>query len=89
MRSTTEHVTIAIVPVAATASANASAAQEAAASTRQLVIGMGEIDSTARSLRDQAQQLEELIAKFTIGGPSSSTTSGTAAAAPVREFAVR
>ena len=65
MRSTTDHVTNAMVPVAATASQNAATAQEAAMSTRQLAIGIGEIDSTARALRDQAEQLESRLAKFT------------------------
>jgi methyl-accepting chemotaxis protein len=70
MRSTTDHVTNAMVPVAATASQNAATAQEAALSTRQLAIGINEIDSTARALRDQAEQLEALVAKFIIEEPS-------------------
>jgi methyl-accepting chemotaxis protein len=64
MRSTTDHVTNAMLPVAATASQNAATAQEAALSTRQLALGIAEIDSTARALRDQAEQLEGLVAKF-------------------------
>jgi methyl-accepting chemotaxis protein len=72
MRSTTDHVTNAMVPVAATASQNAATAQEAALSTRQLAIGIAEIDSTARALRDQAEQLEGLLAKFTFEESSSS-----------------
>jgi methyl-accepting chemotaxis protein len=79
MRSTTDHVTNAMVPVAATASRNAATAQEAALSTRQLAIGIAEIDSTARALRDQAEQLENLLAKFIY-----QESSGTAA---TREFA--
>jgi hypothetical protein len=51
-----------MVPVAATASQNAATAQEAALSTRQLALGIAEIDSTARALR--AEQLEGLVAKF-------------------------
>jgi hypothetical protein len=66
MRSTTDHVTAVMVPVAATASQNATAAQEASLSTRQLAIGIAEIDSTARDLRDQAEQLEKLVGKFII-----------------------
>ena len=53
-----------MVPVAATASQNAATAQEAALSTRQLAIGIAEIDSTARALRDQAEVLEGLVGKF-------------------------
>jgi len=64
MRSTTDQLTNAMAPVAATASQNAATAQEAALSTRQLAIGIAEIDSTARALRDQAEQLEDLLAKF-------------------------
>jgi methyl-accepting chemotaxis protein len=66
MRSTTEHVTRAMLPIAATAAANAYAANEAALSTRQLAIGIGEIDSSARSLRDQAETLNALVSKFIV-----------------------
>jgi methyl-accepting chemotaxis protein len=72
MRSTTDHVTNAMVPVAATASQNAATAQEAALSTRQLALGIAEIDSTARALRDQAEELEGLVARFTIEDSSES-----------------
>jgi methyl-accepting chemotaxis protein len=65
MRSTTEHITNAMLPVAATASQNAATAQQAAMSTQQLALGIAEIESTARALSDQAQQLENLVAKFT------------------------
>jgi methyl-accepting chemotaxis protein len=70
MRSTTDHVTNAMVPVAATASQNAATAQEAALSTQQLALGIAEIDSTARALRDQAEHLEGLVAKFIFEGSS-------------------
>jgi methyl-accepting chemotaxis protein len=73
MRSTTDHVTNAMVPVAATASQNAATAQEAALSTRQLALGIAEIDSTARALRDQAEELEGLVARFTIEDSSESS----------------
>jgi methyl-accepting chemotaxis protein len=68
MRSTTDHVTNAMVPVAATASQNAATAQEAALSTRQLAIGIAEIDTTARALRDQADSSKN-------SSPSSSSRS--------------
>jgi hypothetical protein len=55
-----------MVPIAATASRNAAAAQEAALSTNQLAISMNEIGATARSLRDQAEGLEALLAAFTV-----------------------
>jgi methyl-accepting chemotaxis protein len=66
MRSTTNHVTNAMVPVAATASQNAATAQAAAVSARQLAIGIGEIDTAAQALRNQATALESLVAKFTV-----------------------
>jgi hypothetical protein len=64
-----------MVPVAATASRNAATAQEVALSTRQLALGIGEIDSPARSLRDQAEQLEGLISNF-VFDQSRQTTFG-------------
>jgi methyl-accepting chemotaxis protein len=70
MRSTTGHITNAMLPVAATASQNAATAQEAAMSTKQLALGIAEIESTARALSDQAQQLENLVAKFTFDEPA-------------------
>ncbi len=66
MRSTTEHVTSVMMPIAATAATNATAAQEASLSTSQLAIGIGEIGITASSLRDQAMQLEALLAQFIV-----------------------
>lgn len=71
MRSTTEHLTRTMLPIAATASANATAASEAALSTRHLAIGIAEIDTTARSLRDQAEQLKALIATFNVDDTSA------------------
>jgi hypothetical protein len=66
MRSTTDEVTSAMIPIAATATQNASTAEDAASSTQQLALGIAEIDTTARALRNQAEQLENLVAKFTI-----------------------
>jgi len=71
MRNTTDHVTAVMVPVAGTASQNASAAAEAAVSTRQLALGIAEIEATSRALRDQAEQLERLVAKFTYAASGS------------------
>jgi methyl-accepting chemotaxis protein len=72
MRSTTDHVTNAMVPVAATASQNAAAAQDAALSAKQLSIGIAEIDTTAQALRNQATELGSLVAKFTLDSSASS-----------------
>ena len=66
MRSTTDHVTNAMVPVAATAAQNAATAQEAARSTQQLALGIADIDTAAQALRVQAEQLEGLVGKFVI-----------------------
>jgi methyl-accepting chemotaxis protein len=82
MRSTTDHVTNAMVPVAATASQNAATAQAAALSTRQLAIGIAEINSTARALRDQAEELEGLVAKFIFEESSASVAAPRNLAAP-------
>jgi len=40
------------------------AIRAAALSTRQLALGIAQIDSTARALRDQAEQLKSLVAEF-------------------------
>jgi methyl-accepting chemotaxis protein len=69
MRRTTDHITDVMIPIAATATQNATAANDAAVSTRQLVDGICNIDTTARSLRDQAAELEGLVNLFTIDGP--------------------
>ena len=68
MRSTTDHITNVMVPIAATATQNATAANDASVSARLLVNSIAEIDATARSLRDQAAELEVLVNRFTIDG---------------------
>jgi methyl-accepting chemotaxis protein len=83
MRSTTEHITDAMVPVAATASQNAATAQQAAMSTQQLALGIAEIESTARALSDQAQQLENLVAKFTFEESAATPPRKIAAGRPL------
>jgi hemerythrin-like metal-binding protein len=79
MRSTTDHVTSIIIPIAATASQNASTAQGAAAAAQALAIGINEIEVTAGSLRDQAAELESLVGQFVLD-----TTSGVSADVPGR-----
>jgi methyl-accepting chemotaxis protein len=69
MRSTTDHVQSAMIPVAQTASQNVAIAQDVSKSTQELALGLGEIDSTARALRDQAFQLAGLVSKFIIEAP--------------------
>jgi methyl-accepting chemotaxis protein len=82
MRSTTDHVTHAMVPVAATAAQNAASAQAAALSARQLAVGIGEIDRTAQALRNQAAELDSLVAKFTIDRSATSAPVPISASAP-------
>jgi methyl-accepting chemotaxis protein len=82
MRGTTDHVTNAMIPVAATASRNAATAHEVAVSTEQLALGIAEIDSTARELRDQAEQLEGLVAKFIFEESSAQIDAPRKLAAP-------
>jgi methyl-accepting chemotaxis protein len=87
MRSTTEHITKIMMPIAATASANATAADEASTSTRQLANGIAEINTTAMSLRDQAEALKSLVATFTISPPGRSEHATGARSASAKQFA--
>jgi methyl-accepting chemotaxis protein len=89
MRNTTDHVTSVMVPVAGTASQNAAAAAEAAVSTRQLASGIAEIDATARALRDQAEQLERLIAQFQYEESGSAPSHGPSGTAGARVLALK
>jgi methyl-accepting chemotaxis protein len=84
MRSTTEHVTVAMLPIAAAATSNAAAAREAAVSTRQLAQGIDEIDTTSRLLRDQAEALKVLVARFHFGEKTSKALSAAIPAACTR-----
>jgi methyl-accepting chemotaxis protein len=74
VHGTTRYVTDVMVPVAETASRNAATAAEAALETQQLALGIGEIDQTAHALRDQAAQLQSLVAKFIIAQPRKDGT---------------
>jgi methyl-accepting chemotaxis protein len=65
MQSTTHHVTSTMVPIAATAVQNAATAKDASQATQALALGIGEIETTARDLRDQAATLTNLVAQFT------------------------
>ena len=68
MRTTTQEVTATIVPVAAAAEEQSAAAHQAAIATGELASGVQEIDATARALREQAEQLDALVARFVIDG---------------------
>jgi methyl-accepting chemotaxis protein len=66
MRITTQDVTATILPVAAAAEEQSASAQQAALATTELASGVQEIDATARSLREQAELLDALVAKFVV-----------------------
>jgi methyl-accepting chemotaxis protein len=71
MKITTHEVTTAILPVAAAAEEQSSAAQQAAIATGELASGVQEIEATARNLREQAEQLDGLVARFVVGDVST------------------
>jgi hypothetical protein len=54
--------------VATAAEEQSAAAQQAALATSELASGVQEIDATARVLREQAERLDELVARFVIEG---------------------
>ncbi|HTJ26413.1 MAG TPA: methyl-accepting chemotaxis protein [Candidatus Limnocylindria bacterium] len=64
LKTTTLEVTAAIVPVASAAEEQSAAAQQAAMATAELASGVQEIDATARHLREQAEHLDGLVARF-------------------------
>ncbi|MBV9407786.1 MAG: hypothetical protein JO164_03125 [Candidatus Eremiobacteraeota bacterium] len=66
MKVTTQDVTTTILPVAAAAEEQSAAAHEAAIATGELASGVQEIDQTARALREQAERLDALVAKFVV-----------------------
>jgi methyl-accepting chemotaxis protein len=67
MRITTQDVTSAILPVAAAAEEQSAAAQHAAMATGELASSVREIDATARALREEAERLDALVARFIVG----------------------
>jgi methyl-accepting chemotaxis protein len=71
MRVTTQDVTATIFPVATAAEEQSAAAHQAALATTELASGVQEIDATARALREQAELLDGLLAKFIVDGDSS------------------
>jgi methyl-accepting chemotaxis protein len=70
MRVTTQDVTSAILPVAAAAEEQSAAAQHAAIATGELASSVRQIDATARGLRDEAERLDALVARFNVGDRS-------------------
>ncbi|HTW85501.1 MAG TPA: methyl-accepting chemotaxis protein [Candidatus Sulfotelmatobacter sp.] len=68
MKQTTRDVSAAILPVAAAAEEQSAAAHQAALATSELASGVQEVDATARSLRDEAERLDALVARFVVEG---------------------
>jgi methyl-accepting chemotaxis protein len=66
MKTTTHDITATMSPVATAAEEQSAAAQQAAMATSELASGVQEIDATARVLREQAERLDELVARFII-----------------------
>ncbi|MDB5043285.1 MAG: methyl-accepting chemotaxis sensory transducer [Candidatus Eremiobacteraeota bacterium] len=66
MRTTTHDITSAILPVAAAAEQQSTAAKQAAMATGELAAGVQSIDQTLRGLRDQAEHLDRLVARFVV-----------------------
>ncbi len=66
MKITTGDVNSTIVPIAQAAEEQSAAAQQAAIATGELATGVQEIDATARSLREQAEMLDTLVARFIV-----------------------
>ncbi|MGD1067080.1 MAG: methyl-accepting chemotaxis protein [Vulcanimicrobiaceae bacterium] len=66
MKVTTRDVSAAILPVAAAAEEQSAAAHQAALATSELASGVQEVDATARALRDEAERLDELVARFLV-----------------------
>ncbi|HYZ15425.1 MAG TPA: HAMP domain-containing methyl-accepting chemotaxis protein [Candidatus Acidoferrum sp.] len=66
MRVTTRDITATMTPVAQAAEEQSAAAHQAAVATGELASGVQEIDATARALRDQAERLDVLVARFVV-----------------------
>jgi methyl-accepting chemotaxis protein len=66
MQATTHEITATMMPVARAAEEQSAAAQQAAFATGELASGVGEIDATARALREQAERLDALVARFVV-----------------------
>jgi methyl-accepting chemotaxis protein len=82
MQVTTGAVTQAVGPVAAAAEQQSTAAEEVSASVAELAAQTNEIALTARHVRAQAEALENLVSRFTIGdAPDASRASRTDTAA--------
>jgi methyl-accepting chemotaxis protein len=66
MKLTAHDVSATILPVAAAADEQSAAARQAAFATSELASGVQQVDATARALREQASQLDALVARFVV-----------------------
>jgi hypothetical protein len=64
-------------PLAASAEQQSAAAALAASATGELAAGIGQIEAATRSLRDQAHELDALVARFTLDDRPISTSMST------------
>jgi methyl-accepting chemotaxis protein len=83
MRTTTRDVSATILPVAAAAEEQSAAAHRAALATSELASGVQEVDATARALREEAERLDQLVARFVVA--DAQERSPVAGARPARE----
>jgi methyl-accepting chemotaxis protein len=82
MQATTHEITATMLPVARAAEEQSAAAQQAAFATGELASGVGEIDATARALREQAERLDALVARFVVANEDAPEPGATALRVP-------
>ncbi|HTD38958.1 MAG TPA: HAMP domain-containing methyl-accepting chemotaxis protein [Candidatus Limnocylindrales bacterium] len=71
MKLTTHEITATMSPVARAAEEQSAAAHQASAATGELATGVQQIDATARTLREEAERLDRLVARFLIDDDAS------------------
>jgi methyl-accepting chemotaxis protein len=86
MRMTTHEITATMSPVAHAAEEQSAAAQQAAMATGELATGVQQIDATARTLREEAERLDQLVARFVIDAASPDAPDASGAALRVPDF---
>ena len=86
MRLTTHEITTTMNPVAQAAEEQSAAAQQAAFATGELATGVQQIDATARTLREEAERLDQLVARFVVDGGAPDAPDAGAPALRVPDF---
>ena len=82
MQITTRDITQTMTPVAHAAEEQSAAAHQAALATGELASGVQEIDATARALREQAERLDALVARFAVADEDAPDAGGDALRVP-------